>query len=931
MAYSPLDVRKVESDIQAASGLVVHRGADGRWMIEDAAGLSRPAPDAVGAAFEESLRDLAANRTQQQATRAASRITTQSAAPFVAPPNAPRRFGRVGGAVSAVIGGALGGLAAGAQTQPPPGPPVVSPPGALSAPTPTARGANAAAQNAPSAFGRVGGVIGGVTGGVLAGGIALGGLAAGAAALNVRGAATATGNAAQSVAAGAGRVVTGAFGAGVAIGQSILDGLAQHFGPGGVAVAQFAGQVAHTIGDVLQGAVRGAADLAGHVGHAVGAVGAVAAGVGGAVVGAGLGAVGGMGGAALGGLLGGVAGTFAGLLGARLIGAVGNIVGGILGIVGRAVSMVGELAATGIRTLTAVLHQLTETIGVAGGRMATLTMQIGASAGAAAGLATRFNALGMGSTLEGITGNSANQPAFYGMRSRFFGLPDYTAPDFIPQAAARMQAQNASGPLGVMRSQMMAESLGMGGVEAQRVLAIAPERLRAQQQSVSGFSAGLGLNPGVIREVSDGVYLLQKRFESFLQLGLLRIAQEALPYLTSVLERVSNYVTSHADAIAGGIMRGVKWLVEDLPPMVLRGFAGIATGLGTFLLGVADFTDGVRANLPTIMGALDGFLNGLRDFAGVVAGIAGAVAQGVRNFQARLGAGLTVTPNTTPPGAPNTTPGATVANASAPGAPTPPAPIDLTAILNRAAPPRRTSIQGGLFGWTPSEAGAAGAERRRMDDAAPEGAWTATKTLVVGGAAVVGALRGATTAATLTGANPYAVGAGAIAGGAGAGYLAAKGYDFGAPIVNRIMNAGRIASDVARDVYTGDTGALGARSLPDAFNQSRENFMVGTSPFNLKDRYGSPDGPLGSRLGSATDTERTAARALLDGGKSAEGMANNWGDVIKELRDIKAGVNRTAENAGRTASNMNGFAQGIVARTAAYIAEDTAASILRGT
>lgn len=456
-----------------------------------------------------------------------------------------------------------------------------------------------------------------------------------------------TARAAQSVVAGAGSVLTSAYGAGVSISESILDGLLDNFGPSGSAVSQLASQLSSTIGGVLNDAVDNASRLVGAGAKAIGTVGTLAAGAGGALAGAGIGAGLGPLGMIGGGAMGAIAGSIAGLIAAKLAATVGEIIGGVLGAAAKAIGAAGELGAGAFRTALTVAKDLMNVTEQWGARVATLQAQTGMSAAGSADVSQRFNALGLGNQLGSLADGMENTPGLYGMRSRFFGLPDYTGRDFLPSLAGRFQQQQSEGPLGQLRARMMTQQLGFDDPQSLRVLSIAPQRLRQQQEEVSNFQGALGFDANKMREASDSIFLFNQRIAAFVDIIKLKIVDTALPYLNQKLEQITAYIAGHADQINAWIQKAVSYLFEELPPAIMR-FAGAAsTAFGNFLLGVSDFLTGFQAALPGYVQTLDAWLNAGREFVGALAGIGAAVVQLVQNLIARIqNGGLTVTPNT---------------------------------------------------------------------------------------------------------------------------------------------------------------------------------------------------------------------------------------------------------------------------------------------
>jgi hypothetical protein len=419
--------------------------------------------------------------------------------------------------------------------------------------------------------------------------------------------------AARSFVAGASSVVNSAYQTGAKIGNTLLSAVAQPFGASGTAVTQFASKVADSVGGLLQSGLdklSAGAGLAGRV--AGGGVGLGLTGAG-ALMGASVGVLGGPGGMLAGAAVGGLVGSLAGALALKITSAVADAVGGALGVVGKTIGAVGDLGVSGLRTVLDVLRDLSDTAQKFGRDVAVIRAQSGLSNGQAGTFSLAFGSLGLGSHALGLTQNMANHPQLYGMKAGLFGVPGYENANFLPSLAGRFQGMQRTGIVGQMFARHMTQSLGMDSPEALRVLQIDAGKLRSQVTWSQNLQGSLGLDAGKIRDVSDSLFLTQNRFDTFASMLKLRIGQELLPYLSGVLDKGIAYVSAHAGDISNWIKKGVSWLVEDLPPLLMRGAAMGLRAVAGWSDVSAGFSDGLRAHLPQIARHFDNFLNFLRE------------------------------------------------------------------------------------------------------------------------------------------------------------------------------------------------------------------------------------------------------------------------------------------------------------------------------
>lgn len=480
------------------------------------------------------------------------------------------------------------------------------------------------------------------------------------AAYNVHGAGRAAENGTRALMDGAASLGASAFDTGAKIADTLLSAVLRPFGPSGEAALEMGRALNGTVRSALKGVSDTATHIVGTGARLVGTVATAGLGVGGAMLGAaiaaplgaGIGAVtGGIGGAAGGGagmaagaatgavtgaagailpgaMLGALVGTAAGLIASKLVSAVAEGVGGLLGGIGKIFGAIGDLATAAFRSTFAVLKDLSDVAQHFGRDVAIIRAQTGLSTAQSGTFALSFGAVGLRGAAPTLAGNRENQPFAFGMRNSLFGLPSYASAEFLPMAAQRFQQMQRGGPLGQMMALNMAESAGLNSPEALRVLQMAPERLRSNIGFSAGLNADLGLNPEKIRALSDSLYLLQARADSTVEAIKMRLAQEALPYV----EKAFAWIADHSKEISGFIKAGVSWLIQDMPPMLMRAGATGLEAVSRFAGGVGDFAVGLIEKVPGFLTGVDAVLNALRKLALFAVGVGAAIAQGVDNL-----------------------------------------------------------------------------------------------------------------------------------------------------------------------------------------------------------------------------------------------------------------------------------------------------------
>jgi hypothetical protein len=218
------------------------------------------------------------------------------------------------------------------------------------------------------------------------------------------------------------------------------------------------------------------------------------------------------------------------------------------------------------------------------------------------------------------------------MKSAVWGVGGQPgSPEYLQRYRSRYQDLMSRGEMGRMFARNMESSIGAEGL---RGMASLPDAIfnRQMRRSMT-LQRTLGMNPQEIERAGQDFKGLIDTVGQAIGLLRDRVISEFLPYLTRGLDIAIGWLEKNSDKVADYIKKGVSWLINELPPLVLRGAAFLVRGFGGIMGAVASLTEGIHRNLPAILGGIDGVLNALRQLA------AGAAAAG--GFAYKTGSDLT--------------------------------------------------------------------------------------------------------------------------------------------------------------------------------------------------------------------------------------------------------------------------------------------------
>ncbi|MBW3637055.1 MAG: hypothetical protein KY445_11440, partial [Armatimonadetes bacterium] len=409
-----------------------------------------------------------------------------------------------------------------------------------------------------------------------------------------------------------------AFGAGAALCQTLVGGFLSPLGETGAALTQATGAITSALGGLFNTIVGGVGQIASLGGKIAGlGAGVLLAGIGGAI-----GLIGGPAGALIGATVGAAIGGFLG----KALGTLGEFFGGMVSVAGEAIGKVGELFGELGSSFLRILGDVAKTVADVG--QAVLKIQAnGLGANQSGNL---VQTLGFFGQSPGQVAGQFGKPfasLSMGIRAGMLGLPNpATDIEGFLLAGARRQREAARGgqfSAGVFQSMLGGAGFGdyagtfaMGEGRIKKTLAV------AKSFQVGGANLGeLGGDVAMANGILNGLGTQLK----------LVFAETLLPMLPLISQGFA-YIVQNRDAIIGAIRDAGRWIVSEMPKMVLRGAAGMLEGLSGLLGGFSSFTAGLAQNLDSILGVADAFLNGLRLFGATIAGIGTAIAQGAANL-----------------------------------------------------------------------------------------------------------------------------------------------------------------------------------------------------------------------------------------------------------------------------------------------------------
>lgn len=462
-----------------------------------------------------------------------------------------------------------------------------------------------------------------------------------------------------------------AFGVGVQIGQSVLDGVLSTFGESGAAISRFSHSLVEGVSNIFQQGATGIGSILkgifGVAGAGLGVAGAVAGGVIGG--GIGLAATGGLGAAAIAapGVGMGAAPAIAALgPQAVIIGAVigAGLVAGVLsatkhladavsGAMGAVVSIFGEIGKVGTQAVQSILDVLKDVMNTALSQSKSimgLAQQSGLSMADASRAFTTARAFGIDPSqipnqntfmqsimnrISGITGAQGTPENVASFRERYRAL------------AGIGENGQPSSPWALMMAQNMAEQNNMTGYIP---AAMQPDRqFNRQLEAVRG----LEMPASVVTKFQDDFAGLLNIVTVFSDNVKTTLGTALLPAATAGLEAVIGYWQQNQQVIVDSLFAIGRFVYAELPGMVLGGLQGMVEGavgfakgiggviesVGGFAHSIADFIRAFQAGdtalgdtIEGILGGIDSLINSFNEMRGVFAGLSAILHNAVTGW-----------------------------------------------------------------------------------------------------------------------------------------------------------------------------------------------------------------------------------------------------------------------------------------------------------
>jgi hypothetical protein len=457
-------------------------------------------------------------------------------------------------------------------------------------------------------------------------------LAAGAVVLNLHQARQAGGEIVSNLVQGVRGGVAPVAAAGRELTEVLVSGVTSAFGESGQAVSRVVSRGLDAVGRTASNVFDGVSNSLGKVGELAGtAIGAVTTGIG-ALGGAILGPVG--------ALVGGVVGSAVGAISTKVLAGVTGLFGGVLEIAGESIGALGSVFAEGFRGILDIGRDTFQNLLRYAREVQSVSQRSGMSLRSAQRATGILGAFGVdASGVEGITRNVGISR----MTGAVFGVGGEPGSEqWLRSLRSRYQGQASQGWFGhMMAENMLSTVAGNQGAEQLRGVVNMPQGIFNRQiETQRRLGASLGISPEPIAEADNNMRTLVASVSSGIARIKNLIAVNAMPYIIKAVEGGIGWLEQNADRVRTGIQRGVKWLFEELPPMLLRAGATGMRGVSLVLAGLASMTgamaavaEGINTNLPSILTTLDNVLNGIRDFVvgameviGFLRGVGGNIA-----------------------------------------------------------------------------------------------------------------------------------------------------------------------------------------------------------------------------------------------------------------------------------------------------------------
>ncbi len=230
----------------------------------------------------------------------------------------------------------------------------------------------------------------------------------------------------------------------------------------------------------------------------------------------------------------------------------------------------------------------------------TLGAMTGFGTGKSAGILNNFSAQGVGN--GAVTSAFGNQSPFaFGLKARAFGLPNFDAADFGEQLASKFQGLNARGPMGNILARSMMRTLGLDSPDFLRLASTGVGTQRANAGFANRINSNLGLDSGALGKYAEAVPSLVTRIGVAFNGVLMKLANESLPMIESVLDGATKIIGQNAGSIGRLISTAVEWMFVRAPLIMLDGVTTVLQITSGALQTLVKWGTWVVTTLPSVL------------------------------------------------------------------------------------------------------------------------------------------------------------------------------------------------------------------------------------------------------------------------------------------------------------------------------------------
>jgi hypothetical protein len=316
-------------------------------------------------------------------------------------------------------------------------------------------------------------------------------------------------------------------------------------------------------------------------------------------------------------------------IGSALIGAGGVLVRVISGLGSLVVGSIVGALTVGIGAMVAAFKLSTEAATTWAKSLSSLRANQGLSSAQGMGMASRNSLFGISPDQTAQMMSASNMNPMMARIRGSIGFGDPYNPNYYADAAPRYQRMAQSGEMGrMLANKMLDRDWGGQAPDAVRAtLNLKPEQIQSQLAYGSRVQSQMGISPDILKRYSEEIPLTSQRLGYAVNMAKIKLAVELAPMVERVFGGLAVFVGKNAGNIAKGIERGAHFLMLVLPPMLMRGGAGILRGGAAILRGIGAFAGGLAGSVRPILGIFGVIINGVRTFAGALLQVASSVVK----------------------------------------------------------------------------------------------------------------------------------------------------------------------------------------------------------------------------------------------------------------------------------------------------------------